>query len=445
MTGVWPRVLILWGAMLLALAVGGCTRHNLLLITDDLGVDGAVDLGGASPTDMSVSPGSDLAAPPGSDLATPRDLGGPSGLTFGDPTPFNGGSGTPVALAVGDFNDDGHADVATTNLAGNSFAVMFGNGSGALGAPHATAMDSLAQLIVAADFDSDGKSDLVVSNDDHTTHLQSIDLLISNGNGTFAAPQPYVSCDDRQGSCPNGTAQGFAVGLIDGDTLPDVAVSQSVPVSGPMTTYFGSLVVLLDEANGGFQTLGPTTIGGATTNAGPIAVGDFDHDGKLDVAEMVLGPNHGVLMVRGNGDGTFGSVSSVDLATDMNKTSIAAGDFDNDGIDDLIGAGQTIVVALSKGDGSFDAPLVTTSATNRASIAVADFNHDGNLDAVATTGDKSLLVMLGKGDGTFTPKTISMGTHVATAVAIGDFNGDTRPDIAAVDSSSVLIVLNKTP
>jgi hypothetical protein len=425
------RFIIASGA-LVALAAGGCTRHNLALLdAPDLATGGDVDLAGTPPDDMSVA-------------GMSPDLAGPVMLAFGDPTPFNGGTGTPVALAVGDFDGDGHDDVATTNLTGSSFAVMLGDGKGLLGAPHQTPMDSLAQLIVAADFDSDGKSDLVVSNDDHTTHLQSIDLLISNGNGTFAAPQPYVSCDDRMGICATGTAQAFAVALLDGDKLADVAVSQSVQTSGPVSMTMASLVALLDESNGGFQVLGPTAIAGAMTYAGPIAVGDFDHDGLADVAEMVLGPNHGVYAMPGNGDGTFGAVNPVDLATDVNKTSLAAGDFNNDGVDDLIGAGQTIVVALSKGDGSFEAPLVTSATTNRASIAVADFDKDGNLDAVAPTGAKSLLVMVGKGDGTFTPKILSMGTHLPTAVAVGDFNGDGKPDIAAVDASSVLIVLNKT-
>jgi hypothetical protein len=399
----------------------------------------------------------DLSAPLTVDLLVPgdggqprdlglfsRDLATAAMLSFASPAPYSAGT-NPTVLTIGDLDGDGKLDIATVSLTGSSFAMLFGVGDGTFGLPITAAFDSLTDIIASADFNSDQMADLVITNDVHATHMQTVDVLLSTGRGTFQTPLTYLACDDRQAQCPNGTAMSFATGDLTGDTRPDVAISQAVVTTGLMgLVENANVATLVDQSGGGFQVHGPAPLGGQLTNAGSIALGDFNHDGNLDVAQSQFGANHQVLVALGNGDGTFGTPSAVDLATDMTGMTIATGDFNHDGKIDLVGAGKRIVVALGNGDGTFQTPKVGTSPTNRISIAVADFDSDGKLDVAVPSGGKSVSVLLGNGDGTFSLVAVPTSGQTPTNVATGDFNSDGRPDIAATDTTGLEVFLNTT-
>src|SRR6266436_6398742 len=132
-----------------------------------------------------------------------------------------------------------------------------------------------------------------------------------------------------------------------------------------------------------------------------VAVGDFNGDGVPDlvVADRV---SNNVSVLLGNGDGTF--QTPVAFATGTRPQSVAVGDFNGDGKLDLVVANEgsnNVSVLLGNGDGAFQAAQNFPAGTNPQSVAVGDFNGDGKLDlAVANEGSGDVSVLLGNGDGT---------------------------------------------
>jgi FG-GAP-like repeat len=264
-------------------------------------------------------------------------------------------------------------------------------------------------------------------------------VLLGNGDGTFQAPVTV-----------SAGVEPFAVvvGDFNGDGNLDFAVSD----------YDRGVYIYLGNGDGTFQA--PTLV-----NAGvsPIAIAaqDLNGDGKQDLAVAgVNGAEGEVSVLLGNGDGTFQSPVSYDLAWGFPATSIAIGDVNRDGKPDLVVTGYNpannisfLSVLLGNGDGTFGSVIGTptggginsTYTALPLSVAIANFDTSGKTD-VAEVNGPHIEVLPGNGNGTF-PGALRFTADVTPwALAVADFNGDGKPDIvvANLGSNDVTILLNAT-
>jgi hypothetical protein len=295
-----------------------------------------------------------------------------------------------------------------------------------------------ASSVAVADVNKDGKLDLVVSNGfacDTCTN-GSISVLLGNGDGTF---QPAVSYNSG-----GWQANQIAVADLNGDEKLDVLVANSCATEMDCNNApTGSVAVLLGNGDGTFRAAKIFHTGGQVSRY--LALGDFNRDGKLDVA-VAGGGGRKVAILLGTGRGTFQAPRTIDLPGD--QIGIAAGDINGDkkldlvvGLLDSFGQGGTSIALLGNGDGTFASqPVLSPSGSYPA---LADLDGDGKLDLVVTTacGPKcsqgGVGVLLGNGDGSFQPMQIyGSGSTDADFISVGDLNRDGTMDVVVSDYGS---------
>jgi uncharacterized repeat protein (TIGR01451 family) len=174
------------------------------------------------------------------------------------------------------------------------------------------------------------------------------------------------------------------------------------------------------------------------TSPAAIAVGDFNGDGKVDIAVANTGSGD-VSILLGNGDGTFQPV--VNYSAGNSPWAIAVGDFNGDGKLDLAvfqpaakSVAGSVSILLGNGDGTFQAPKTLTLTASTRFMAVADFNVDKKSD-LAVCDSANLDIFIGNGDGTFQaakPTALSSG---CLGLFTADFNGDTKPDLGLITAA----------
>lgn len=237
----------------------------------------------------------------------------------------------------------------------------------------------------------------------------------------------------------------FVVSDFNGDGIPDIAAGSSFGCPG---THCGNatLTTLLGDGNGNFTADAPLDLG-SSMSMSFLAAGDFNGDGIPDLVignGMLQEGSQSITILLGNGKGTF----TVGGTTTTNGTfqSLAIADFNGDGIPDVAVANTTanlITILLGKGDGTFTASPAAPSSTTSQIIATGDFNGDELPDLIGiNSNNDSLTILFGNGDGTFTEKTpgpvVGSGS---TSIAVGDFNGDGKSDLAVANPQTAMLAI----
>jgi len=343
--------------------------------------------------------------------------------------------GVSVSMASADFNLDGNLDLVATNQDFQNVSVLLGNSDGTFKNPGNYAGGVGPYFVVTGDFNRDGKPDLAVADFGFGNKGRNISILLGNGDGTFQAGVPYQT---------DALPLYMAVSDFNADGNPDLAVvtNQGLPT--------GDFVdILLGNGDGTFQTrlksLGGMYLGG-------IVAGDFDGDGKVDLAVVDTEiTSQAVNVLRGNGDGTFRAPVAFHVQGQSYGPLVTA-DVNHDGVLDLaltvpdsVFAVDYVAVLLGNGDGTFQsATRYQTGGVNGSDLVCGDLDGDGNLDfAVPNTQTKTISVLLGNGDGTFQTSVDYPAGFSPFAIEVGDFNHDGLLDIGFTQyDGEVSIMLN---
>ena len=330
---------------------------------------------------LSASGCSPHTAPPGQDagMEPPGQDGGTASSEDGGGGQNTPDSGTPAAEVI--YHPPVHhtSTCQAANIVFPASPIVPGDNHGSTGT-------------VAADFNNDGLTDLLINN----ISGQSMEVKLNKGNGTFASvrvPGPYENYNyEIDGNY--GDALGFSAGDANGDGYTDVLYDAPITRAGGQTTY--GLGVALSNGDGTFQSakVYPVTDSGSRRSELIFAV-DLNNDRRDDIILKVKrDPYTATFVMMNNGDGSYGVPKPLGI--------------------DILGTAH--------------------------GVGAADLNGDGKMDIVTTYGD-GICALLGQGDGTLTRSndngTCANGpsTGAPQAVMVGDLNGDGKPDVVTASSS----------
>ncbi|HUB77666.1 MAG TPA: FG-GAP-like repeat-containing protein [Bryobacteraceae bacterium] len=360
----------------------------------------------------------DLAVSNYGDLDT--NLGGTIAILFGkgDGT-FTAGpvtnAATPSAIYAADFNGDGKMDLVYGNVNNDEVVVLPGNGDGTFQSPVSYKITGSPQSIVAADFNGDGKLDLASAN-----YLGGVSVLLGTGGGAFGPAKNYPS--------GKGEATYLAFADLNNNGTPDLIVAD------PQANAFS---FLSGNGDGTFQA--PVEY---ATGAGPGYFGLSLNSGQIDLATFDEVTDT-LLVTPVSSTGIAGAPPLYQFS--QAATGVAAGDLTGDGYPDMVVANGSLSVLLRVPDGAFQAPVSYTlqSGSHAAAVAIADVNNDGSADVVAASSQGTLAgtldIALNSGNGSLgTQSSYALGGYPggfdgapASGLATGNFDGTNGPDVAA--------------
>ena len=345
----------------------------------------------------------------------------------------------PRDVVAGDFNGDGHFDLAVISYLSDHVAVYLGHGNGIFTAATGPEIEhGVVVQVVAADFNGDGRWDLAVASSADAY------IFLGTANGQFQAGQVLhvARTAARQGFIDRLAADDFnADGRVDLVFRDD---------HGNMPVYVG-------QGDGTFREDTETPLDGVYTFRVPLVTGDFNGDGRADVAAASDAAQSTIAVSLAEAGNRFAAPRRYLLE---NLVALAAGDFNQDGDSDLLAFSYSYIARELKGqllpghgDGAFQGQATVDPRAPMETLLAADLNHDGIPDLVTVTPSRGdVRVLPGVGDGRFQAPTASPSslsparwtadellidrtrTHAgATDTLTADFNGDGRLDMASTD------------
>ncbi|HLB36053.1 MAG TPA: FG-GAP-like repeat-containing protein, partial [Gemmatimonadales bacterium] len=321
------------------------------------------------------------------DLVVPANAAGTVMVFWGDGLggfsagPALGVGAFPEAAAVADLNADTHPDIAVVSFGTSDVSVLLGDGSGgfaaASGSPFATGTAPFA--IAIADMNADTFPDLVVAN----AGSNNVSVLLGTGTGGFAAATNFsVGVNPRD----------VAVADLNNDGLRDIVATNYAFGAGTTAS------VLMGTGGGGFAAAVDYTTGPAPRT---VALADLNGDANPDavVANLDGGATSALAVLLGNGDGTFQTAVPYGGVAGGAAHGVAVGDFNVDGkVDVAVTNSNLTTITLYNGDGAGNLqPPGTffTAGTNPFFVGVGDFDGDGRDDlAVSNFGSGNASVFL---------------------------------------------------
>ena len=343
----------------------------------------------------------------------------------------------PQVVIAADFNNDGKLDLATADATSQDVSILLGKGDGTFRRAHQFSTTLGPSALAVGDFNGDGNLDIAVA--EYGFGPSAVAIFLGKGDGTFVPGSIYTA----------GISLPYDITVADfnGDGHLDLAVANNGS---------NAVTVMLGNGDGTFRR--PYSYHAPLAER--VLAVDLNEDGHPDLAVLAYcgrNPKNctsgAVEVLINEGHGTFKKPLYFDVKG-VGPDGIAAADLNHDGKIDLVVANNnfqqasTVSVLLGKGDGTFKPTVNYPVGAGPAGLAIADFNGDGNADiAVANTGSSTVSVLYGKGNGKFKPaQTLNFaGGSLPISVAAADFNGDGAPDLAvALDyANEVAVQLNR--
>jgi hypothetical protein len=348
-------------------------------------------------------------------------------------------------IDVVDVNGDDTPDLVAVQPAIDRVSLLIGTGAGGFLADEALFTGGSPVAVVLEDIDGDGLKDILAAN----SNSADVAVLLNQGDGRFP----------RQTSAQVDAPTAIAVGLINNDNVPDAVVIS--------TLFFERVYVLLGSSDGTFTLAHQQSLGvrpGLQPRA--VVLGNVDRNNDLDIIVASTNDDYGayddssVIVLLGNGDGTFGAPMEADV--DEGPVAVSVGFVDDDTdldvvtaniqrgyVDDyLVPVSSTVSVLIGNGNGTFEPPRDFGVNTGARDVALGFVDVDGDLDIVTANSyimpDKntqpyyfpmsSVSVLIGNGNGTFQDAQHTDVALGAFELALGYVDDDTDLDIVTANT-----------
>ena len=385
-----------------------------------------------------------------------------------------------VDIMLGDVDSDGWVDILTADSYSMQITVHKNYGQATFPIPHLfDTGSSIAGSLDAADIDGDGDLDVVTSASGRAAIGVTVKVQINLGNGIFGEGVSYsirgggVQAKFRNlngdsfpdllfatainsppydfhyainnGDGTFGTVQTKSIGScgwydidafdIDNDGDEDVLITEWLGCPN-VTNSSMRLFICLNDGNASFadpliEVIGP--------GVAPIAAGDFNSDGKIDIATGTAGALINISI--GNGNGDFNDPVNYSIGSQGGATDIVVADFNGDDILDIASSNfwesTTMSVLIGNGDGTFQPANIIPSAyspdlLNVSGITVGDVDSDGDADIMVGNNASNCISLYENNNGVFTYRVRIGGYSGVFSPLFADFDGDDRGDLVAV-------------